>query len=393
MKKSKIVLSYIIFLPSLSFAAGLDKSGQSVNDIMWKNHTYAEIGYSLINPDVSGKDKGLSSLGEENNTKNIVEKSTGMRWAVKSNINDSLSLGIIFDQPFSSNVKHQGKSDFISTLPNGDSEGTTASFESQNFTGLLGWDVSPKFTVLGGASLQEIEGNVKLRGDIYKGSAHYDVKLKSDKGVGWVVGAVFKNPKLGLKTGITYRSEIKHETKTIESFNKISDQKYINSSTFITPESVNLDFQTALNQTTLLNLNLRWVPWSDFKFAPYKLNERTAMNRPDKRGTPLLSYEKDQWSAQLGLSHKLNPKWAISGAISWDSGLGDPANALGPVNGYWGAGGGVQYNINRNFSFGVGAKYLWLGDAEAKRQNGDIVGDFSNNSNVALGLKLSYQSK
>lgn len=392
MNKLILITSYVFFIPSIACASGLDRSGQSVTE-MWKDGTYAEASYNYTRPDVRGKDKGLSTSGNSNETGNIAGSNSGLRWAVKSDINDRFSLGIIFDQPFNSNVQHHGKSDFISTFANGQTEGTKASVESNNFTGLLGWNVHPNIMLFGGPALQEIEGEVKLRGQIYKASADYQAILKSDKAVGWVTGMVFKKPELGLKAGLTYRSEINHETHTTESFTAISHEKFIHPVTFTTPESVNFDFQTGLNKSTLLNLNVRWVPWSDFAFKPYQLYQKTAVNSPTKQGVPLLSYENDQWSAQLGLAHKLNAKWAVSTSLSWDSGLGSPANALGPINGYWGTGLAVQYNLTQHVAISAGGKYLWLGNAQAKRQNGDLIGEFSDNNNVGFGLKMSYQHR
>ena len=126
---------------------------------------------------------------------------------------------------------------------------------------------------------------------------------------------------------------------------------------------------------------------------PEKLAERTAPASPDHTGFPLISYEKNQWSAQIGLTKKLAEKYALSTSINWDSGLGNPANALGPIDGYWGVGLGFQYNFLPEWSFSLGGKYLWLGDAEAKRQNGDIVGRFTSNDSIIFGLKLAYQKK
>lgn len=392
MNKLILTTSSLLFIPSMTFASALDRSGQSVSEI-WKDGTYAEISYNITRPEVQGKDKGLGTAGVPNETSNLAENSSSLRWAVKSDINEKFSIGIIYDQPFSINIQHHGKSDFNSTLADGSTEGTKAQFDSHNFTSLIGWNLNPKIMLFAGPSLQEIEGEVKLRGQVYKSTANYNASLKSDKAVGWVAGAVFKKSEIGLRTALTYRSEINHKTHTTEAFTGISSEKYFNPVTFTTPESFNFDFQTGLSKSTLLNLNVRWVPWSDFAFKPYKLYQRSAANSPTKKGVPLLSYEEDQWSAQLGLSHKLNPKWAISTSVSWDSGLGDPANALGPVNGYWGTGIGVQYNLSKEVAVALGGKYLWLGDAQAKRSNGDIIGEFSDNNNIGFGLKLSYQHK
>lgn len=374
-----------------SYAAGLDRSGQPITDF-FQDGTYASISYNYSIPHISGVDTGLSSQGIPQEIPNLSEKNSSLRGAVKFDLNEKVSLGLIYDQPFSINLKHHGQQDFVSqteTL----AQGTQAQLDNHNLTGLVGLNINTHWGVFAGPALQEVKGTVQLRGQIYRSLANYDAELFSDYAMGWVSGVVFKKPEIALKAALTYRSEIKHKAQGTEQFSALSDEVYLSDLNFTTPESVNVDFQTGLSQKTLLNANLRWIPWKDFEFKPPKLAARTAPATPDNTGYPLISYKQNQWSAQAGLKHKLTDKLAVSGSINWDSGLGNPANALGPIDGYWGAGLGVQYNFTPNWTASLGAKYLWLGDAQAARQNGDIVANFSDNHSVSVGLKLAYQRK
>lgn len=374
-----------------SYAAGFDRSGQSITDF-FQNGTYASISYTYSIPHVTGFDKGLSSQGIPQEIPNLSEKSSSLRGVLKFDLNEKISLGLIYDQPFGINLKHHGQQDFVSQ--NGAlAEGTQAQLNNHNLTGLIGLNINDHWGAFAGPALQEIEGSVQLRGQIYKNLANYDAELFSDYAMGWVSGVVFKKPEIGLKAALTYRSEIKHKLQGTEQFTALSDKVYLSDLNFTTPESINFDFQSGLSQKTLLTANLRWVPWKDFEFKPPKLAERTAPATLDNTGYPLLRYKQNQWSAQIGIGHKLTDKLAVSGNINWDSGLGNPANALGPIDGYWGAGLGVQYNFTPNWMVSLGAKYLWLGDAQAARQNGDIVANFSDNQSIAVGLKLAYQRK
>lgn len=379
-------------LINTGYSAGLDRSGQSITDF-FQNGTYASITYNYSTPEVSGQDKGLSTQGNPNEISNISSNSTALRGSIKTDLNEKISLGLIYDQPFNIDLQHQGKSDFVSQFSDGSSEGTEAQLDSHNLTGLIGYNVNKNLSIFAGPALEEIEGSIKLRGQIYKGTANYNAELHSDHAMGWIAGFSIKKSEIGLKTALTYRSAIKHKTRTSEQFTAISNDTYILPVVFTSPESVNFDFQTGLTKKTLLSTSIRWVPWSDFELKPAKLAERTAPISPDKTGLPLLSYDNDQWSAQIGIAQKITDNFSISTSASWDSGLGDPANALGPINGYWGVGLGFQYNFLPNWAISVGGKYLWLGDAKAKRQNGDIVGSFVDNNSTVIGLKLAYQKK
>jgi long-chain fatty acid transport protein len=62
----------------------------------------------------------------------------------------------------------------------------------------------------------------------------------------------------------------------------------------------------------------------------------------------------------------LSPNLAIAVSGLWDSGAGDPAPTLGPVNGYWGAGLAAKYNQSK-IGFQLGGRYMWFGDAKVQR--------------------------
>ncbi|MEO9300625.1 outer membrane protein transport protein [Acinetobacter pittii] len=379
-------------LINTAYAAALDRSGQSITDF-FQEGTYASLSYNYVIPQISGQDTGLSSHGEPQDIPNITNNYSSIKGAIKTDLNKRISLGLLYDQPFSIDLQHRGTSDFVSQFENSQHQGTTATLSSHNLTALLGINMNKYLDIYAGPAIEEIQGKVQLRGYIYKGMANYNAELDSDYAAGWLIGLNIKKPELGLKAALTYRSEIKHKTEGSEQFSALSNDIYISPVTFTSPKSVNFDFQTGLDKKTLLTANIRWVPWKDFELKPAKLAERTSPASPDHTGFPLINYEKDQWSAQIGLARKMTEKVILSTSLNWDSGLGDPANALGPINGYWGVGLGFQYHFLPEWAISFGGKYLWLGDAEAERQNGDIVGRFTDNDSIVLGLKLSYQKK
>ena len=156
--------------------------------------------------------------------------------------------------------------------------------------------------------------------------------------------------------------------------------------------------QSGIAPNTLAFANLRWVDWSSFAIRPGQFGAVSktvgpAVGKPN--GFDLVSYDKDQYSATVGVGRKFNDKWAGNVSLGWDSGTGEYATTLGPVDGNWNIGAGVQYSPTKNFYVGVGAKYLWLGDAKAqvssKMGTPNYDGDFSGNDAVAVGVKVGYR--
>ena len=268
------------------------------------------------------------------------------------------------------------------------------SITSQNFTGLLGVKLGEKknIQIYGGPTIQRLEGDVHLRGNAYGTASGYDANITRDTAYGWMAGIAYLKPEIALKAALTYRSEIDHDVNMAENFPALGAAGVgTNEITITTPKSVNLDFQTGLNPTTLLTAKARWVPWSDFAIKPKIYN--AAAIASGNGDLNLVDYSKDAWTAEVGLGKKLSPQLAISGAVGYDSGAGNPITSLGPVEGNWNVGLGAKYNLTPEWAVSGGVKYLMFGDAKAKLPDGSIVGDFQDNDGWVYGVRLSYQKK
>ena len=391
-------------------AAGLDRSTQP-SWAFTQDGTFAYVEHITISPDVAGKDNKNVATPESNyaegkNTGNMTEDYQFLNFGAKADINDRVSVGAFFDQPWGADVQYNGDNNFVAKDANTTiqdiniGQGTNVKFTSQNFTGMVGVKLgeNKNIQVYGGPTIQKLEGDVHLRGSAYSGATGYDASMSPDTAYGWMAGVAYSKPEIALKAALTYRSEIKHDTRMAEHLplaaaaqgGKIAIDETSNI-TVETPRSVNLDFQTGLNPTTLLTAKLRWVPWSDFAITPKNYNALSKLKVP--AGTPLVSYDKDSWSGEVGLGKKLNSKWALSGSVGYDTGAGNPVTSLGPVEGNWNVGLGAKYNLTPEWAISGGAKYLMFGDAKAKLPTGDIVGDFKDNDGWVYGVRLSYQKK
>ena len=482
---------------SVASAAGLDRSGQDVT-AFFQDGVYAEAVYTYIDADVSGRDNAFNGdsntrFEEGNKTGDIAEDYDFFRYGAKADINDTFSVGIIYDEPFGAAAEYTGDSNFtgspttainnligqrvtplvpqvtnaqeLSAFVDQTQQGlaqareqvaqaqaalaanpalapvlgpqiaagqagiaageaqiaplvgfdnyadaqlantqtTKVEVRSQSLTGLLGakFGANKEFQIYGGPVAQRIEAQVRLRGSAYDLATGYTSNSNPDMDYGYIAGISFSKPEIALKAALTYRSEIDHNIDITETYplagllaGDPAAATQTNDYEITTPESVNFDFQTGINPTTLATAKVRWVPWSDFSITPPLYNE-VSKNNPlyADDGLNLVDYEDDQWQVELGLAKRLAPALAVSGSIGWDSGAGDPTTSLGPVDGYYSVGLGAKYNVTENWAVSAGGKYLWFGDAKGRLPSGKIVGDFQDNDGFILGAKISYQAK
>jgi len=492
--KTLAVAIAALSVASVASAAGLDRSGQDVTAFL-QDGTYAEAVYTYIDADVTGEDSS------DNDIDDIAESYDFFRYGVKTDINDTFSVGILYDEPFGAAADYTGENNFVgaptdavnniiaSRLGNmgitnveglralvagtqgqldasaaqldaaraqvqqaqaalsqtptlepvlgpqitaglagiaageaqlaagqaqldqlerleGFADGRLANDESTNvevrtesLTGILGakFGTNKEFQVYGGPVVQRVKADVKLRGSAYNAATGYTAHISTDQDYGYLAGVAYSKPEIALKAALTYRSEIEHNTNVDETYPVVAalggDANQGNTIEITTPESINFDFQTGINPTTLATARVRWVPWSDFAIVPPLYNEVSKQATNDDKGLSLVSYDDDQWVVELGLAKRLTEALAVSGNIGWDSGAGNPVTSLGPIEGYYSVGLGAKYNVTENWAVSAGGKYLWFGDAEGQIPTKDIVSNFEDNDGFILGMKVSYQAK
>ena len=393
--KTLTVAVAALSITSIASAAGLDRSGQDVTAFL-QDGTYAEAVYTYIDADVTGNDISGKKIGD------IAESYDFFRYGVKADVNDTFSVGILYDEPFGAAADYSGDNNFVDAS----GEGTNVEVRTESITGIIGAKLgeNKNFQVYGGPVAQRVQADVKLRGTAYSIANGYSTHINADQDYGWLAGIAYSKPEIALKAALTYRSEIEHSAQASESYPAAFSfglpTSSVDSIDITTPKSVNFDFQTGINATTLATAKVRWVPWSDFAITPSSYNNvsQVLATIPQGAGIPaegldLVSYDDDQWQVELGLAKRLAPALAVSGTVGWDSGAGNPVTSLGPTEGYYSAGLGAKYNVTENWAISAGGKYLWLGDAEGQIPSKKIVSDFESNDGFILGVKVSYQAQ
>ncbi|ENU84499.1 hypothetical protein F974_00367 [Acinetobacter sp. CIP 102159] len=408
-----------------AFAAALDRSGQSISAFLQPGN-YFEAGLSVLDADVSGTTKANypnAALPLLSNT-SVGEMADSYQFAhaaLKLQLADQLSFGLIYDQPFGAKATYSTDTAKLpAALPgaaaalqgqgafhNG-TQGTSVEVETQNLSMILGFQPNKNLNFYAGPVYQTVKGNIQLRGTAYGGSATfggYNADIKETGDIGWLAGAAYQIPEIALKASVTYRSEIKHSTDAKESFSSLGLFAGLNAipakeTDITTPQSVNLDLQTGIMADTVAFANVRWVNWKDFAVRPYKFGVASTQaavvaSTGKKDGFDLVAYTDDQWSVTTGVGRKLNEHWAGNVSVGWDSGAGNPVTTLGPTEGYWNVGLGLQYSPAANYFIAGGVKYFWLGDAKAQSaaqfNTDNYVADFTGNNAIAYGMKIGYK--
>ncbi|WP_198329077.1 OmpP1/FadL family transporter [Psychrobacter faecalis] len=271
-------------IASMSQAAGLDRSGQDITAFL-QDGTYAEAVYTYIDADVSGYDSANNNPNVDdyqrgNATGDIAESYDFFRYGVKTDINDTFSVGILYDEPFGAAAEYKGDNNFVSkgdvnasitqltggaftgatigdeitrlsqaaantALPQevreaaaegakklstavgiaraeagNAGEGTNVEVRSESITAILGakFGTNKEFQIYGGAVAQRVQADVKLRGLAYGPATGYTSHISPDQDYGWLAGVSYSKPEIALKAALTYRSEIDHKMDINETY-------------------------------------------------------------------------------------------------------------------------------------------------------------------------------
>jgi len=103
-------------LPATSiFAAALDRSGQSISSFLQPNN-YFEAGISILDPTVEGKEDGSSKSRRD--ISDMADDYFFPSAAIKLQVTDNFSFGLIYDKPFGADAKYNGNNVFVSDPTN-----------------------------------------------------------------------------------------------------------------------------------------------------------------------------------------------------------------------------------------------------------------------------------
>ena len=213
--KTLAVAIATLSVASVTNAAGLDRSGQDVT-AFFQDGTYAEAVYTYIDADVSGYDSANTNPSQNDyvrgdKTGDIAESYDFFRYGVKADINDTFSVGVLYDEPFGAAAEYT-QSNFVASEDRAASggalvgdgvdpqtagaialaesatagENTNVEVRSENLTAILGMKLGAdkNFQIYGGPVAQRIQSETKLRGLAYGPATGYTSNSNPDMDYG-----------------------------------------------------------------------------------------------------------------------------------------------------------------------------------------------------------------
>ncbi|WP_298932253.1 outer membrane protein transport protein [uncultured Ruegeria sp.] len=349
----------------------MDRSGQGIN-LIFEEGTAVQFRLGYTNPTVSGTLGGVDSG-------NIAKDFFTPHLGYKTSLTEQLDFALVYDQPFGADVAY-GSNYPLSQNPTSVAGGRTdvlrASADTDAVTALFRYKFDGGFSAIGGLRAQRLTGNVAV-----PAAAGYEVDIDPEIDFGYVVGVAWEKPEIAARVALTYNSKITHNLSQTESNNVVppipAGLSVNNTETeVVTPQSVNLDFQTGVAPKTLLFGSIRWVDWPQSIYAPPVYVGITGNN--------LLDYDDATFTYTLGLGYQFSEEFSGAVTVGYETSTGSTVSDLGPTDGFWSVGLGGTYSIEQAKISG-GIRYTDIGDATTNQG-----ARFTGNSAWSVGVQVTY---
>lgn len=380
MKNLLSVGAALMLTTTAATAGGLDRSGQPVG-ALFADGRYVELSFGKVTPDVSGSFSVATPLGELTyDSGNVANDYTQLSFAYKTDINDKLSVALIFDQPFGANVDYSEGSvspeELAATLGALDPsvaqdypiEGSNAEFRSKGITALARYKLNDNFSVHGGLRYVTIDADATI---VLPGVGTYAATYAEASDTQVLIGGAYERKDIAMRVALTYATEMEfsHETEV--------GGTPVGTTDYIMPASLNLDFQTGIAADTLLMASARWVEWS-----------KTSIDSPGYPANPIVSFDDDKISYAIGIGRRINDNFSASIMVGYEAASGGTSSNLAPTDGNTSVTIGGRYTVGNGLTVSGGYRMVWLGDTETEL--GGQSPSFADNTASGFGLTIGY---
>ncbi|MBY6080987.1 OmpP1/FadL family transporter [Ruegeria arenilitoris] len=375
MKKALLQACVLCAGATAAHAGGIDRSGQGIN-IIFEEGSVVQFRLGYTNPSVSGTMLGVDSG-------NVANDFFSPHLAYKHAFTDQLDFALIYDEPFGADIAYGSNYPLSQNpIPGGRTDVLRAKADTEAITALLRYKFDGGFSAIGGLRIQRLSADVAV-----PAAAGYEVNADKDTALGYVVGVAWEKPEIAARVALTYNSKISHDLSQTESVNPIpippippgTVATFDTSSEVVSPQSVNLDFQTGVAPKTLLFGSIRWVDWPQTVYDPPNYPPTSA----------LVDYDDPTWTYSLGLGYQFSEQFSGAVTLGYESATNEPVSNLGPTDGFWSIGLGGTYSMERAKISG-GVRYTDLGDATADGAGPAARANFSGNSAWSVGIQVTY---
>jgi long-chain fatty acid transport protein len=162
------------------------------------------------------------------------------------------------------------------------------------------------------------------------------------------------------------------------------------------PQGVMGSFFHQMNERWAVLGSVGWQQWSKFG----KIDVSVDSSNPTSVTTNIPF--KDTWHVALGAQHRLNADWLLNFGVAYDSKFQDGNNVspMLPTNTQWRFGAGAQKPVNKGFTWGVAAEYLYGGTLDVNKQSaapvaaggrGNLSGSYNNTGVFFVSANASWK--
>lgn len=356
-------------------AGGIDRS-RAPYSILFEEGSYAQLSFSVANPDVSGD--YVAALGG-GSTDNMAEGFVSVGLAYKQDVGNGVSLAFTLSEPYGANASYTA----------GLYTGLAADWESRQIALLAKYQADDNISVYGGLRYVRSSADIAIPDALIRGGAaaagsalatapagtlNYGAQGAADSQWGYVFGAAYERKDIALRVSLTYESQIDHSFDTAEQL--VAVGALPNGDTEVSlPQSITLDFQSGVAADTLVFGSIRWTEWSVFDVAPPFYGSNFGS---------VVAFDNDTTTYQIGVGRRLNPDFSVFARLGYERSNGGVASRLAPTDGSTSIGFGGSYTMD-NVEFTGGLEYAVLGDAV------DGSGtDYSDNDVLGLGVTIGF---
>ena len=353
-------------LGSAVHAGGLDRSYQDIS-ILFQDGGYAELSFGLVMPSVSGvgANATMSGLGASGD---MVSTYSSLSFGLRQQITENIGLAVIVDEPYGANTSYDPTADYFLA-------GTYATVNTTAITLLAQYQLTPRFSLIGGLRHQSISGDVAVLAFGGAGG-DYAMTASNSGSFGYVAGVAYEIPAIALRASLVYNSAITHTMETREGSSAGTAPSLDFDVTM--PQTIAFNLQTGIAANTLLTASVRWSEWSVFDVTP-------AGYAAANGGDSLVDLTDDVMTYSLGVGRKFSDSFSGSLTLTYEPGAPGTVSDLTPTNGKFGVTVGGRYTLASGVTITGGVNYTRLGDATT--HNGAV---FSGNTALGVGVKIGY---
>jgi len=377
--KQLMTSAAVIAVTAVSANAGGIERGSNGYGILFDQGDKFELGFSSVSPSVSGAYPITLGGGS---TGNMAEGYSNLSFSYKNDLTDNFAIALFLNQPYGADANYTS----------GAYTGLAANWDSEGLSLVGRYRFSPNVSVYGGVRSVRSNANIAIpdlliRGALgaagsplattaAPGSLSYTGVGEQDTQTSLIAGAAYERPEIALRVALTLETGFTHEFDTTENLAGLGIVNAQGVTEVEMPQAITLDFQTGVNEKTLVFGQIKHAEWSVWEVAP-----------PAYFGTlgqPVTGLDNDVTTFRIGTARRFTDNFVGILRASYEQSNGGVASRLAPTDGSTSIGIAGRYTMD-NVTLTGGIEYIEVGDAV------DSSGvDFSGNSAFGLGFSIGY---